>query len=77
MAGSVDSGFWSWMGKNSDAFKGVGSLIGGVGQFYGAYQKGKMADKVARFNMKMYEDEKMRRKKKEKNFNLGFIGDDV
>ena len=45
--GNIGSGFSSafdWVGKNSSGLSGLGSLAGGLGSIYGAYNAKKLGD---------------------------------
>lgn len=61
-----------WLVNNAGALKGVGTLLGGVGQMYGMYQQGKVANKVNKLNFSIYNDAKKRQEDADNSLKLGF-----
>jgi len=63
---------FDWIKTNANELKGVGTLLGGLGQVYGLYSQAKVSDKINKLNLGMYTDEKKRRDNADKSLKLAF-----
>lgn len=63
---------FSWLTNNANELKGVGTLLGGLGQVYGTYNQAKISDKINKLNFSIYADAKKRREDADNSLKLGF-----
>lgn len=63
---------FEWLTKNAGSLKGVGTLLGGMGQVYGAYSQSKAVDKINKLNLSIYNDNKKRRDAADKSLSLAY-----
>ncbi|OCR88874.1 hypothetical protein CFT12S00416_05470 [Campylobacter fetus subsp. testudinum] len=62
----------SFFKDNADLLTGVGSIAGGLGGAYSAYQQGRALDKNYKLNLGLLQEERGRRKKADDSANAAF-----
>lgn len=70
--GDILSGFSDFMKNNGSALQGIGSIIGGVGNAYGAYKQNQALENNYKINLDLLREEQKRRKQADDSVALGW-----